>query len=82
MKDKLRFIVQLLAVAAAGYFLAYQICHVPKQIELVALLSIVLFYPIIRFPVFGVYAFFILSPFIPYTGGCTIWLMEDRTRTL
>jgi hypothetical protein len=66
MKDKIRFIVQLVAVAAAGHFLAYQICHVPKQIELVAFLAIALLYPIIRFPIVGVYAYFFISPLIPY----------------
>jgi hypothetical protein len=66
MGNKIRFILQLLAVAAAGHFLAYQICHVPKQIELVALLAIGLLYPIIRFPMIGIYAFFLISPCIPF----------------
>jgi putative inorganic carbon (hco3(-)) transporter len=66
MKDKIRIVVQLIAIAAAGHLLAYQICNVPKQIELVALLAIALLYPIIRFPIVGVYAFFIISPFIPF----------------
>jgi hypothetical protein len=66
MNNKIRTIIQIILVAAAGHFLAYQICHIPKQIELVAFLAIAFFYPIIRFPIVGVYAFFIISPFIPY----------------
>jgi len=66
MKNKLFLFLQIAAIAAAGHFIAYEICHIPKQIELVAILAIALTYPILRFPLIGVYAIFFISPFIPY----------------
>ena len=66
MKNKIILLLQIVLLIAAGHFLAYQICHIPKQIEFVVLLGIALAYPIIRFPVFGIYVFFLVSPFIPY----------------
>ena len=66
MKNKILLFFQIALLVAAGHFLAYQICHLPKQIEFVALLGFALAYPIIRIPVFGIYAYFLLSPFIPY----------------
>jgi hypothetical protein len=65
MKNKWGILIQIAIIAALGHFIAYKICHIPKQIELVALLSIILFYPIIRFPKIGLHFFFFLSPFIP-----------------
>jgi hypothetical protein len=66
MKNKIVFFLQIILIIAAGHFLAYQICHVPRQIEFVALLTVALAYPIIRFPIFGIYAYFLIAPFIPY----------------
>ncbi len=66
MTNKMTVPLQLIAVVIAGHFLAYQICHVPKQMELVAIVGIILLYPIIRFPSIGMYVFFFISPFIPY----------------
>jgi hypothetical protein len=56
----------LMAIAAAGNFIAYNIVHVPTQLELVVLMGITLTYPIIRKPVIGIYLMFIIMPFIPY----------------
>jgi hypothetical protein len=66
MKNKLFVVLQIIAIAAAGHFIAYEICHVPKQIELVTIFAIALLYPILRFPLIGVYAIFLISPFIPF----------------
>jgi putative inorganic carbon (hco3(-)) transporter len=66
MKNKLYVALQLALIAVAGHFIAYQICHIPKQMELVVLLGIALAYPVLRFPIVGVYAIFLISPFIPF----------------
>jgi len=66
MKNKLIIALQIAAVAAAGHFIAYEICHIPKQMELVAVITIALVYPILRFPLVGVYTLYIVLPFIPF----------------
>jgi hypothetical protein len=66
MKNKIIVVIQIMLIIAAGHFLAYQICHVPKQIKFVVFFAIALAYPIVRFPIFGIYAYFLVSPFIPY----------------
>lgn len=59
------FLIICLAIAL-GYFLAYKMFHIPKRMEFVILLGALLFYPVFRQPIFGLYAIFILSPFIPF----------------
>lgn len=59
------FLIFILA-AGIGHVIAYKLFHIPDQLEFVGILAILLFYPIFRRPVVGVYVVFILSPFIPY----------------
>ena len=66
MKNKTIVALQIVAVALAGHFIAYEICHIPKQIELVAIVTIAVAYPILRFPLVGVYALYVLLPLIPF----------------
>ena len=66
MKNKLLFILIIGIVALAGHLIAYEMFHIPKQIGFVVIFVVFLFYPVVRFPLFGLYAVFILSPFIPY----------------
>ena len=67
----------LVAVAVAGNFIAYNIVHVPTQLELVALMTAVLLYPIIRKPVIGIYLMFMLMPFVPFIRR-QYYLVEQR----
>ncbi len=66
MKERLTHIAFLLLALAIGHFIAYKLIHVPRQLEVVVIASILLFYPILRMPLIGLYAVFIISPFIPY----------------
>ena len=65
-KNVLRTSALLLAVVAAGHFIAYKIVHLPTQLELVILLTTAFFYPIMRKPVIGVYLLFGIMPFVSY----------------
>ena len=65
-KNALRTSALLLAVVAAGHFIAYKIVHLPTQLELVILLTTAFFYPIMRKPVIGVYLLFGIMPFVSY----------------
>jgi hypothetical protein len=56
----------LIAIGLAGHFIAYQIVRIPAQLELVVLLGAALFYPVLRYPIVGLYVIFLLSPFIPF----------------
>jgi hypothetical protein len=66
MKRVLWHVLGLFLVAVAGVGIAYKIVHVPAQLELVVLLGVALVYPVVRYPVVGVYVIFIVSPFIPF----------------
>jgi hypothetical protein len=66
MKNNLLSALLYLGIAMAGGFLAYKMIHVPKQAELVVLVSLLLLYPIFRFPMVGLYAAFLIGPFIPF----------------
>ena len=55
-----------LMIAAGGHFLAFKIVHVPAQLEMVVLFSLLAFYPVIRYPAVGIYLLFIIMPFIPF----------------
>lgn len=56
----------LLAIMLCGHFLAYKIVHIPLQLELVLIFSILLFYPILRKPSIGIYLLFAVLPIIPF----------------
>ncbi|MFP4415840.1 MAG: hypothetical protein ACLFSB_01060 [Chitinispirillaceae bacterium] len=56
----------ILGIFLFGNLIAYKLIHVPMRLELVGLFSLILFYPILRNPLVGVYAMFIILPFIPH----------------
>jgi len=66
MKKHLKTALFIAAVIAMGHFIAYKMFHIPQRMELVVIICAFLLYPIIRNPLAGVYAVFILSPFIPF----------------
>jgi hypothetical protein len=66
MNKRLYNILLIAGVVAAGHFMAFEICHIPTQLELAAILGIALIYPILRFPLVGIYAIFLICPFIPF----------------
>lgn len=66
MKDHLKYFLIVIFAAAVGHLIAYKLVHIPRQLEVVVILSLLLFYPILRRPIIGLYAVFIISPFIPY----------------
>jgi hypothetical protein len=65
MKNNLLTILLYLGIAVAGGFFAYKMVHVPKQAEMVVIVSLLALYPIFRFPIVGLYAAFLIGPFIP-----------------
>ncbi len=66
MKERLTHIAILLFAAAIGHFVAYKLVHIPPQLEVVVIATVLLFYPIMRRPLIGLYAVFIILPFIPF----------------
>jgi O-antigen ligase len=66
-----------LALVAGGHYLGYRIVHVPSQLELMIVVSAALFYPVIRKPVIGLYAIFLLLPMIPFIRRL-YYLQYDR----
>jgi hypothetical protein len=52
-------------ILIAGNIFAFKIVHVPSQMQFVVLIGLVMFYPILRYPIVGVYLIFIFLPFIP-----------------
>ena len=68
MKNPLSSIPLFALVIAAGIYIGFRIVHVPDQRLFVALLGLVVFYPIIRFPLVGVYLLFLIMPMGPRFG--------------
>jgi hypothetical protein len=66
MIKKWQIFLLIAAVVLAGHFIAYNICNIPTQLELTAIVAAALIYPVVRYPVAGIYALFIISPFIPF----------------
>ncbi len=66
MKNTLLQALLFPVIVAIGALVAYKMIHVPRQSEMVVLLSLLLLYPIFRYPLVGVNAVFILAPFIPF----------------
>jgi hypothetical protein len=66
MKEQLKYLAILICAALLGHFIAYKLVHIPQRIELVVIISMLMFYPVLRRPIIGLYAVFIISPFIPY----------------
>lgn len=55
-----------LLIISGGVYLGRMLVNIPDQWEVVVLLSGILFYPICRYPVVGIYMIFTVLPFIPY----------------
>ncbi len=66
MKSKFHHIIALCGIAILGHLIAFEFFHIPNQLGLVLIIGLVLIYPIIRIPVVGVYAVFLLLPFVTY----------------
>jgi hypothetical protein len=66
MKKNFFSVLMFIGILAAGGLIAYKMIHLPKQAEMVALVSLLLLYPIFRFPIIGLYAAFLAAPFIPF----------------
>ncbi|MBD3347502.1 MAG: hypothetical protein GF401_20795 [Chitinivibrionales bacterium] len=66
MKEKLKSFLFLIAIAVAGHLIAHKMFDIPNQMEMVVFVALILFYPVMRSPVFGVKALFIIVPFIPF----------------
>lgn len=65
------------AIGLAGMFIGYEIVHIPRRVELVAIFALAIFYPVLRYPYVGVYTIFIISPFIPFLRKL-YYLVEKR----
>lgn len=79
MKDHLKYFLIVIFAAAVGHLIAYKLVHIPRQLEVVVILSLLLFYPILRRPIIGLYTVFIISPFIPYIRRLYYLLYERPT---
>lgn len=80
MKSKLLLFLLIGAVALTGHLIAYEMFHIPKQIGFVVIFAVIMFYPVVRFPILGLYAVFILCPFIPYARRL-FYLVHGRPGT-
>lgn len=65
-RDTIKSLCTYACIIFAGIFIAYKIVHIPLQLELVLLITTILFYPLIRQPSTGIYLIFIIMPFIPF----------------
>lgn len=66
MKAQATKFMLIACILVIGHLIAYKLVHIPGQLEVVAILSLLLFYPILRQPIIGLYVIFIIAPFIPY----------------
>jgi hypothetical protein len=65
MKNPLSSIPLFALVIGAGIYIGFRIVHVPDQLLFVALLGLIVSYPIFRFPLVGMYLLFIIMPIVP-----------------
>jgi hypothetical protein len=66
MKSRIGSMLFFLGILIAGNIVAFKIVHLPNQFQLVALMTLLFFYPVLRYPIIGVYIMFIVLPFIPF----------------
>jgi hypothetical protein len=66
MKSRIINILVIVFTVLVAHFIAYKLVHIPRRIEVIAILSLLLFYPVLRRPLVGVFIVFGLSPFIPH----------------
>ncbi len=64
--QKIFSLVLFAGILIVGNIVAFRIVHLPSQFLLVVLLGLLMFYPVLRYPLIGVYCMFILLPFIPF----------------
>jgi hypothetical protein len=65
------------AIAVLGNFIASRLFNIPSQTELVVFTGILLFVPILLYPVLGAHILFLLLPFIPLVRKL-YYLMFER----
>ncbi|MBN2037887.1 MAG: hypothetical protein JW768_14190 [Chitinispirillaceae bacterium] len=65
MKKSIITILFFIGIIIVGNIVAFRVVHVPDQLQIVVIFSLLVFYPILRFPLVGVYLLFIIMPFIP-----------------
>ncbi|MBN1130603.1 MAG: hypothetical protein JXA71_16565 [Chitinispirillaceae bacterium] len=65
MNKPLPTLFLFLGIVAAGWCIGFRIVHIPNQLLSVILLALIVFYPVMRFPLIGVYLLFIIMPIIP-----------------
>lgn len=65
-RELLRKIAILLLISLFGFAIGFKIVHIPAQMEMVLLLTLLLFYPIIKKPSSGLYLLFLTCPFLPF----------------
>lgn len=80
MERNIRTVLFYAAIVLAGHFLASIMFNIPRQAEMLALVGIVLFYPILRNPLIGIYTFFIVSPLSTHFRRL-YYLVHDRPGT-
>jgi hypothetical protein len=65
MRKNLLTTLFFVGIIIAGNFIAFKMVHLPNQMQFVVLLGLLMFYPVFRYPLVGVYFMFILLPFVP-----------------
>ncbi len=66
MNKRVLNILVIISTILVAHFIAYKLVHIPGQLEVLILVSLLLFYPVLRKPIAGAYIVFAISPFIPY----------------
>ncbi len=66
MKKRISLFLGAIAILAGGHYIGYRIVHVPSQLEMLIIVCGALSYPVIRKPVIGLYATFLLLPIVPF----------------
>lgn len=79
MKNKIVSFLLFAGIIIIGNFVAFRIVHLPNQFQFVFLLALFMFYPILRFPLVGVYLMFLTLPFIPFLRRL-YYLAYDRPK--
>jgi hypothetical protein len=65
MRKNLPAALLFIGIIIAGNFIAFKMVHLPDQMQFVVLLGLIMFYPVFRYPIVGVYLLFVLLPFVP-----------------
>lgn len=65
MRKNLPTALFFIGIVIAGNFIAFKMVHLPNQMQFAVLLGLFMFYPVLRYPMVGLYLMFTLLPFIP-----------------